>query len=200
MQFADIHPDRRMFRDRSDNELLLTAFGYTGPVPSLGELFGFHPSKTHQVEESDQRRFHACAELMARALASQLRDSGPVLTQPQEVRSYLQLRLGGRCAESFAILWLDSQHRLIDYEELFRGTLNTTSVYPREVVRSAMGKNAAAAVLAHNHPSGSPQPSLADERLTQTLKAALAVIDVRVLDHFIVTSDQALSMAEKGLL
>jgi len=98
------------------------------------------------------------------------------------------------------VLFLDSQHRLIALEEMFRGTLTQTSVYPREVVIRALALNAASVVLAHNHPSGSTKPSRADELLTQTLKAALALVDVRVLDHFIVTSTQAVSMAELGLL
>ena len=200
MLHFDRHPMRNVLQTKSDNELLLTAFGYTGPVPSLPELFGFHPTSAHAVQEADQSRFFACTELIARALATELRESGPLFSNPQAVRAYLQLKLGGRSVESFAALWLDSQNRLITYEELFRGTLTQTSVYPREVVRSAMEKNAAAVVLAHNHPSGSAQPSRADESLTQTLKAALALVDVRVLDHFIVTSDRAASMAEQGLV
>jgi DNA repair protein RadC len=100
----------------------------------------------------------------------------------------------------FAVLFLDSQNRLIALEELFRGTLSQTSVYPREVVLRALHHHAAAVVLAHNHPSGAAQPSRADEALTQSLKAALALVDVRVLDHFIVTRDQAASMAEMGLM
>ena len=97
-------------------------------------------------------------------------------------------------------MFLDSQHRLIVLEELFRGTLTQTSVYPREVVVRALALNAASVVLAHNHPSGTAQPSRADEALTQTLKAALGLVDVRVLDHFVVTSTEAVSMAERGLL
>jgi DNA repair protein RadC len=203
MLLYDQHPLRKVLQTRSDNELLLTAFGYNGPIPSLGELFGFHPPSCEQVNAVNpaaQLRFFACTELMARALASHMREAGPMMSNPSAVRAYLQLQLGGRSAESFAVLWLDSQNRLITYEEIFRGTLNQTSVYPRELVRSAMEKNAASVVLAHNHPSGVAEPSGADERLTQTLKAALALVDVRVLDHFIVTPDHALSMAEKGLV
>jgi DNA repair protein RadC len=112
----------------------------------------------------------------------------------------LQLQLGSRDHEIFAVLFLDTQHRLIVLEEMFRGTLSQTSVYPREVVVRALALNAANVVLAHNHPSGTAQASRADEAITQTLKAALALIDVRVLDHFIVTSTQAVSMAELGLM
>lgn len=141
----------------------------------------------------------AVLELARRALSEQLKEK-PLFATPQAVRDYLQLQLGSRAHEIFAVLFLDSQHRLIALEELFRGTLTQTSVYPREVVVRALALQAASVVLAHNHPSGTAKPSRADEALTQTLKAALALVDVRVLDHFVVTSTQAVSMAELGLL
>jgi DNA repair protein RadC len=141
----------------------------------------------------------AVLELARRALAEQLRERA-VLQAPQDVKHYLQLQLGGRSHEVFAVLFLDSQHRLLALEELFRGTLSQTSVYPREVVVRALHHNASAVVLAHNHPSGSVEPSRADELITQTLKAALALVDVRVLDHVIVAPGQALSLAERGLM
>lgn len=141
----------------------------------------------------------AVLELARRAMAEQLAER-TVFEAPDSVKRYLQLHLAGRPHEVFAALFLDSQHRLIALEELFRGTLNQTSVYPREVVQRALHHHAAAVVLAHNHPSGSVEPSRADEALTQTLKAALALIDVRVLDHVIVGPGQALSMAERGLV
>jgi DNA repair protein RadC len=141
----------------------------------------------------------AVLELARRALAQQLRER-EVFDSPQAVKQYLQLHLAAKAHEVFAVLFLDSQHRLLTMEELFRGTLTQTSVYPREVVLRALHHQAAAVVLAHNHPSGSVQPSRADEALTQTLKAALALVDVRVLDHVIVAPGQALSMAEKGLV
>ena len=141
----------------------------------------------------------AVLELARRALAEQLRERA-ALDTPQAVRHYLQLQLAARAHEVFAVLFLDSQHRLIALEELFRGTLTQTSVYPREVVLRALHHQASAVVLAHNHPSGSTAPSRADEALTQTLKAALALVDVRVLDHVIVAPGQALSMAEKGMI
>ena len=146
-----------------------------------------------------------CAELIAvmelarRALAQQLR-TREVFDSPNAVKHYLQLHLAHKPHEVFAVLFLDSQHRLLALEELFRGTLTQTSVYPREVVLRALHHHAAAVVLAHNHPSGSVQPSRADEALTQTLKSALALVDVRVLDHVIVAPGQALSMAEQGLV
>lgn len=141
----------------------------------------------------------AVIELARRAVAEQLQ-SREVFGSPDAVKHYLQLHLAHRPHEVFAGLFLDAQNRLIAMEELFRGTLTQTSVYPREVVLKALEHHAAAVVLAHNHPSGSVQPSRADEALTQTLKAALALVDVRVLDHVIVAPGQALSMAEKGLV
>ena len=141
----------------------------------------------------------AVLELARRALAEQLRTQ-PVFETPGAVKDYVQLQLGQRPHEVFAVLFLDSQHRLIALEELFRGTLSQTSVYPREVALRALHHHAAAVVLTHNHPSGHVQPSRADEVLTQTLKTALALLDVRVLDHVIVGPGQALSMAEQGLL
>jgi DNA repair protein RadC len=141
----------------------------------------------------------AVLELARRALAQQLRER-EVINSPQAVRDYLQLQLGNRAHEIFAVLFLDAQHRLLALEELFRGTLTQTSVYPREVVLRALHHHAAAVVLAHNHPSGSVEPSRADESLTQTLKAALGLVDVRVLDHVIVAAGKSLSMAERGLV
>jgi DNA repair protein RadC len=141
----------------------------------------------------------AVLELARRAVAEQLK-SREVFGSPDAVKKYLQLHLARRPHEVFAGLFLDAQNRLIAMEELFRGTLTQTSVYPREVVLKALHHHAAAVVLAHNHPSGTVQPSRADEALTQTLKAALALVDVRVLDHVIVAPGHALSMAEKGLV
>jgi DNA repair protein RadC len=141
----------------------------------------------------------AVLELARRAMGQQLKKR-EVFSSPGAVKQYLQLHLAARPHEVFAVLFLDAQNRLIAMEELFRGTLTQTSVYPREVVQRALQREAASVVLAHNHPSGTVQPSRADEALTQTLKAALALVDVRVLDHVIVTQGDALSMAEKGLL
>ncbi|HOB68008.1 DNA repair protein RadC [Ottowia sp.] len=141
----------------------------------------------------------AVIELARRALAQQLKERA-AMDSAAAVKAYLQLHLGQRAHEVFGALFLDSQHRLIALEELFRGTLTQTSVYPREVVLRALHHQASGVVLAHNHPSGSVAPSRADEALTQTLKAALALVDVRVIDHVIVGPGQALSMAEKGLL
>ncbi|MCF8168087.1 MAG: DNA repair protein RadC, partial [Rhodoferax sp.] len=123
-----------------------------------------------------------------------------VFSDPSTIKEYLKLHLASRGYEVFAVVFLDVQNRLLAMDEMFRGTLTQTSVYPREVILRSLQHQAAAVVLAHNHPSGSVQPSRADEALTQTLKTALALVDVRVLDHIIVAQGQALSMAETGLL
>ena len=158
---------------------------------ALESIKGLGPAKRAELV--------AVLELARRALAEQLRERA-ALDSPQAVKDYLQLQLASRKHECFAVLFLDNQHKLLALEELFRGTLAQTSVYPREVVLRALHHHAAAVVLAHNHPSGTVQPSRADETLTQALKAALALVDVRVLDHVIVAQGQALSMAEKGLI
>jgi DNA repair protein RadC len=161
------------------------------PPEALRRIKGLGPAKRAELS--------AVLELARRALAEQL-SAREVFSDPQAVKRYLQLHLAPHAHEVFAVLFLDSQNRLLAMEELFRGTLAQTSVYPREVVKRALHHHAAAVVLAHNHPSGSVQPSRADEVLTQTLKAALALVDVRVLDHVIVAQGQAMSMAERGLL
>jgi DNA repair protein RadC len=141
----------------------------------------------------------AVLELARRAMAQQLRER-QVFSSPDGVKQYLQLHLAREPHEVFAVMFLDAQNKLIDLEVMFRGTLTQTSVYPREIVLRALQRHAASVVLAHNHPSGTVQPSRADEALTHTLKAALALVDVRVLDHVIVAPGNALSMAEGGLL
>ena len=125
---------------------------------------------------------------------------GASFTSPAAVKEYLCAKLAGFEHEVFAVLFLDAQHHLLRFDEMFRGTLTQTSVYPREVVRRALALNAGAVILAHNHPSGVAEPSRADEFLTQTLKSALALVDVRVLDHFVVGKGQIVSFAERGLL
>jgi len=126
--------------------------------------------------------------------------SAPVLSSPEAVRDYLRLLLHDRGHEVFVCVFLDSQHRVIACDELFRGTLAQTSVYPREVVKAALAHNAAAVIFAHNHPSGVAEPSRADELITQSLKQALALIDVRVLNHFVVAGSALVSFAERGLI
>ena len=125
---------------------------------------------------------------------------GDAMTSPDVVRRYLCVRLGAEEREHFGCLWMDSQHRVIACGELFSGTLTQTSVYPREVLKTALRINAAAVILYHNHPSGAPEPSKADELLTATLRKALEMIDVRVLDHIVVGAGRTVSFAERGLL
>lgn len=144
-------------------------------------------------------KLQAARELAARAIAEDLRGRD-CLSSPRAVRDLLKLRLAGLPHEVFVCLQLDAQHRVITYEELFRGTLTQTSVYPREVVKAALRANAAAVIFAHNHPSGVAEPSHADEILTRSLKSALALVDVQVLDHFIVAGTSTMSFAERGLL
>lgn len=160
-------------------------------VDELGRVKGLGPAKRAELL--------AVVELARRALAQEIRQK-PLFDSPQAVAHYLQLHFGHKPHEVFAVLFLDSQHRLLALEELFRGTLAQTSVYPREVVLRALHHHAAAVVLAHNHPSGTAEPSRADEMLTQTLKSALSLVDVRVLDHFVVTASACRSMAELGLV
>ncbi len=160
-------------------------------LASLQATKGLGPAKSAEIL--------AVMELARRATAQQLRERA-VFDSPEVIKRYLQLNLAHRPHEVFAVLFLDSQHRLIAMEELFRGTLTQTAVYPREVVLRALHHQAAAVVLAHNHPSGSVAPSSADEHLTRTLGTALALVDVRVLDHIIVAQGASLSMAEQGLV
>jgi DNA repair protein RadC len=160
-------------------------------VQSLQLVKGLGPAK--------QAELLAVFELARRALSQRLKEREAFET-PDAVKQYLQLQLAHKNHEVFAVLFLDNQNRMLAMEELFRGTLSQTSVYPREVVMRALHHQAAAVVLSHNHPSGSVQPSRADEHLTQTLKASLALVDVRVLDHIIVSQGQTLSMAEQGLM
>ena len=125
---------------------------------------------------------------------------GASFTSPAAVKEYLCAKLAGYEHEVFAVLFLDSQHRLIEYTEMFRGTIDSASVYPREVVKEALQHNAAAVIFAHNHPSGNPEPSAADRALTQRLKESLALVDVRTLDHIVVTGSSTTSFAERGLI
>ena len=176
-------------------ELLNTFGGLSGLLntgtDALAMIKGLGPAKRAELA--------AVLELSRRGLTEQLKQR-QALNAPDAVKQYVQLHLAHKSHEVFAVLFLDNHNRLLAMEELFRGTLSQTSVYPREVVLRALHHQAAAVVLCHNHPSGSVQPSRADETLTQTLKAALALVDVRVLDHVIVGQGQALSMAEQGLV
>ncbi len=134
-----------------------------------------------------------------RVLSSRVR-RGATMSSPQAVKDYLRLHIGVLEYEVFCVLFLDAQHKIIELKQMFRGTVSQTSVYPREVVKESLVRNAAAVILAHNHPSGAAEPSRADEFLTQTLKTALQLVDVRVLDHLVVTAGEVVSFAERGLL
>lgn len=134
-----------------------------------------------------------------RVLAQRVR-RGATMSSPQAVKDHLRLEIGTLEHEVFCVLFLDAQHRIIALKQMFRGTVSQTSVYPREVVKEALSLNAAAVILAHNHPSGAAEPSRADEFLTQTLKTALALVDVQVLDHLVVAGADVVSFAERGLV
>jgi DNA repair protein RadC len=172
---------------------LLERFGGIAKMleADLTGIKGLGPAKTAQ--------FAAALELLRRSLDERSRERS-ALTSPGAVRDYLRLVLGQREHEVFVCIWLDAQHKVMSFEELFEGTLTQTSVYPREVVKTALARNAAAVIFAHNHPSGVAQPSQADELLTRNLKEALALVEVKVLDHFIIAGNQAISFAERGLL
>lgn len=174
---------------RFDNSLARLA---AATPRELTRVNGIGPAKAAQLV--------ATLELARRGLREELR-ARPTLAAPGAVRDWLRLALAPLQHEVFVALWLDAQNRLIADEELFRGTLTQTSVYPREVVKQALARNAAAVILAHNHPSGVAEPSPADETLTRALKQALALVDVKLLDHFVVAGNaMPLSFAERGLL
>jgi DNA repair protein RadC len=174
---------------------LLARFGSISGLlaagPELLEIKGLGQAKSAQ--------FAAAIELSRRAMREEL-SARSALTSPGAVRDYLRLSLAHRQHEVFVCIWLDAQHKVVGAEEAFRGTLTQTSVYPREIVKKALARNAAAVIFAHNHPSGVAQPSQADELLTRNLREALALVEVKVLDHFIVAGNQAISFAERGLL
>ncbi|MFL6656496.1 MAG: DNA repair protein RadC [Massilia sp.] len=175
---------------------LLQQFGsiqglFAATLAQLSSVHGMGPAKFAQLQ--------AVMELARRALGEQL-GAGPALGSPDAVRQYLRIRMGRQQHESFVVLFLDVKNRLLACEELFRGTLTHTSVYPREVVKAALAHNAASVMLAHNHPSGVSEPSDADLLLTRALVQALALVDIRVLDHFVVAGAQVHSFAEHGQL
>ena len=173
------------------------------PRPKAGEaiaVYGGLPSGACAARLQMTARERALVDRALALVGRQLRVSWAAFDSPHGAKEYFRLAIGAEPVEHFCALWLDSQHRALAFERLAQGTLTQTSVYPRELALSALRHNAAAVVLGHNHPSGSTAPSRADEALTQTIKAALALVDVRVLDHVIVTALEGLSMAEKGLI
>lgn len=161
------------------------------PVAALIDEPGLGPAKAAQLKAT---------LVLAERHARECFVRGDALTSPAHCARFLKLRLRRREREIFGVVFLDSQHRVIAYEELFQGTIDGTSVHPREVVRAALRHNAAAVILAHNHPSGVAEPSQADVGITERLRQALALIDVRVLDHLVVGDQQVTSFAERGLL
>lgn len=175
---------------------LLARFGslqalFQASLPAVCAAKGLGPAKYAQLQ--------AVLEIARRVLAEEAA-TRDLLASPTAVRDYLRLRLAALPHEVFVALMLDAQNRLIAADELFRGTLTQTSVYPREVVKQALAHNAAAVIFAHNHPSGVAEPSRADETLTQALKSALALVEIRVHDHLIVAGTRVVSFAERGLL
>jgi DNA repair protein RadC len=164
---------------------------FQAPVGELCDIGGLGDAKVAQL--------HAALELGRRFLAERLK-RGAELRSVDDTRAYLQAALRDRHQEVFCCLFLDNRHRVLAFEELFRGTLNGTAVYPREIVRRAIGLNAGAVILVHNHPSGVAEPSRADELLTARLREALAMIDVRLLDHLVVGDGEMVSFSERGLI
>ncbi len=162
--------------------------------PTSSALFVRDVTGTYREAQTDEVLQAAQSLLLSRVRNTE------VFTSPQAVRDFLRVRLSALEHEIFAVLHLDAQNRVLEYVEMFRGTVSQTSVYPREVVKESLARNSAAVILVHNHPSGAARPSRADEALTQTLKAALALVDVRVLDHLIVAGADVVSFAEMGLL
>jgi DNA repair protein RadC len=169
---------------------------------SLSALFAADAGALTRVSGLGTAKYaqlQAVLEMSRRALREKI-ERGSALSSPQAVRDYLRLKLQERPHEVFVAVFLDAQNRVLAVEELFRGTLTQTSVYPREVVKRALHHNAAALIFAHNHPSGIAEPSRSDESLTQALKQALSLVDVKVLDHFVIGAGAAMSFAERGLL
>jgi DNA repair protein RadC len=154
---------------------------------------GLEPDDLHPGE------IDSLLDLALKVLAHRHRRGEP-LTSPEATRAYLRLKIAERQYEVFGCVFLDNRHRILAFEELFRGTINGASVHPRVVLQRVLQINAAAVILVHNHPSGVAEPSMADQRITQRLKNGLALVDVRVLDHFVVTAEDSVSFAERGLL
>jgi DNA repair protein RadC len=176
-------------------QVLAHSGGYTGLLQaskeSLKGIKGLGPAKRAELL--------AVVEMARRALAQQLQ-SQPAFDTPQVLKDYVGLRMAGRTQEVFAVLFFDAHHHLLGMEDLFHGSVTHATVYPREVVRRALALNATAVVLAHNHPSGVAEPSVADGHLTQLLGAALRLVDVRVMDHLVVGQGAVVSMSERGLM
>ena len=193
------------FQSKSDAELLALMIGPKSAEQMLEKSKGSLAAllndsvAAYQPKPRVLARLQAAKELVRRSLHEVLRQRD-CLSSPAAVRDFLRVTLEGREYETFFVVFLDAQNRVLASDEMFRGTLTQTSVFPREIVKRALALNAAALIFAHNHPSGVAEPSRADEALTQTLKHTLALVDVKVLDHFVVGSGAAMSFAERGLL
>src|SRR6266704_6426768 len=190
---------RTGIKGKSAVDVARQLLGRFGSVSALLEAGADNLMETPGLGSAKLAQLQAALELARRALREEI-SSRDALSSPRAVRDYLRLALAGREQEVFVVLLLDARHRMTASEELFRGTLTQTSVYPREVVKCALKHNAAAVIFAHNHPSGVAEPSHADEILTRSLKAALALIDVKVHDHFVIAGSAVTSFAERGLL
>lgn len=194
-QKADAHQKACDYNRFSDLELLGKLLG----VREAKKVYGGTLSNLFSEQEQAPEQCRVVRELVKRWMSEELK-TGEAMNSPKSVKEYLTIHFAGQQYESFVAIFLDAQHRVIEAEELFRGTLAQTSVYPREVVKAALKHNAAAIILAHNHPSGATEPSQSDRMLTDALKQSLALVDVRVLDHFVVAGNQTLSFAERGLI
>lgn len=179
----------------SDLELLGKLLG----VREAKKVYGGTLSSVFAAQEQAPEQCRVVRELVKRWMSEELQTGEP-MNSPTAVKDYLKIHFAGQQFESFVAIFLDAQHRVIEAEELFRGTLAQTSVYPREVVKASLKHNAAAVIFAHNHPSGATEPSQSDRMLTDALKQALSLVDVRVLDHFVVAGNQTMSFAERGLI
>jgi DNA repair protein RadC len=186
-------------RGKSAVDLARDLIGHFGGLNGLFAASREDCTRVNGLGDAKYAQLQAVLEMARRALAEEMRGRD-TLSSPTAVRDYLRLKLAGLAHETFVAVFLDAQNRVLEVEELFRGTLTQTSVYPREVVKRALAHNAGGIILAHNHPSGVAEPSQADRWLTDQLKTALALVDVRVLDHFVVAGNQSLSFAERGLL
>ncbi|OKN29643.1 DNA repair protein RadC [Klebsiella pneumoniae] len=170
----------------------------TLPAPLQPDMFplSVHPHPRPAMTPYAQRTIRRALNILER----QLREPGAAFTTSSSVRDWLRLQLTQEQREEFSVLWLDNQHRLIAYDTLFLGTINTITVHPREIVKAGLKHNAAAAILAHNHPSGLAEPSHADRQMTERLKNALELVDIRLLDHLVVGGMDVISFAERGWL
>jgi DNA repair protein RadC len=196
-------------KEQTTIDLLATLVGQDAAIAladkPLAELFGFAKPRPHAMgEEVASYVVHpslaAAKELIARCMQEKMAEDGLNASLPETVQAFLCSKIGHLEHEAFWCLWLNAQNRLIVAEEAFRGTITESRVYPRELVKRALAVNAAAVIFAHNHPSGATEPSKADETLTKGLQQALALVDVKVLDHFVVAGNQATSFAKRGLL